>query len=83
MSLSSVIDRIEAAARVQGRSVKRMPSGAGHDAQMFAPHCPTAMTFVPSAGGISHNVREYTSPEQLVAGADVLLAVALAVADQR
>jgi N-carbamoyl-L-amino-acid hydrolase len=76
----AMIARVEAAARAQGRSVKRMPSGAGHDAQMFAPRCPTAMIFVPSAGGISHNVREHTAPEQLVAGADVLLAVALEVA---
>ena len=76
----AMIDRVEAAARAQGRSVKRMPSGAGHDAQMFAPHCPTSMIFVPSAGGISHNVREYTAPAQLVAGADVLMQVICEVA---
>ena len=69
-----------AAARAQGRSVRRMPSGAGHDAQMFAPHCPTGMIFVPSAGGISHNVREHTAPDDLIAGADVLLAVVREVA---
>jgi N-carbamoyl-L-amino-acid hydrolase len=60
-----------------GYSVKTMPSGAGHDAQMFAPNCPTAMIFVPSRDGISHNVAEYTEPEQLRAGADVLLHVLL------
>lgn len=76
----AMIDRVVAAARAQGRSVRRLPSGAGHDAQMFAPRCPTGMIFVPSAGGISHNVREYTAPAQLVAGADILLAVALDVA---
>jgi N-carbamoyl-L-amino-acid hydrolase len=57
-----------------------MPSGAGHDAQMFAPHCPTGMIFVPSKGGISHNVREFTEPAQLVAGANVLLEVVQQVA---
>jgi N-carbamoyl-L-amino-acid hydrolase len=57
-----------------------MPSGAGHDAQMFAPNCPTAMIFVPSRDGISHNVAEYTAPEDLRAGADVLLQVLLAKA---
>ncbi len=60
-----------------GYSARRMPSGAGHDAQMFAPNCPTAMIFVPSKGGISHNVREFTSPEDIRAGADVLLQAVL------
>jgi N-carbamoyl-L-amino-acid hydrolase len=61
-----------------GYRARRMPSGAGHDAQMFAPNCPTAMIFVPSRNGISHNVAEYTEPEHLRAGADVLLQVLLA-----
>ena len=60
-----------------GNRVKSMPSGAGHDAQMFAPNCPTAMIFVPSRNGISHNVTEYTEPEHLQAGADVLLQILL------
>jgi N-carbamoyl-L-amino-acid hydrolase len=64
-----------------GHSIRRMPSGAGHDAQMFAPNCPTAMIFVPSKDGISHNVREYTAPEEIRAGADVLLQVVLSLAD--
>ena len=55
----------------------RMPSGAGHDAQMLARVCPTAMVFVPSAGGLSHNVREHTDAEQLEQGANVLLQVLL------
>lgn len=71
----TMIDRVERVALAQGRTVKRMPSGAGHDAQMFAPHCPTSMIFVPSIGGLSHNVRELTEPAQLIAGADVLLEV--------
>jgi acetylornithine deacetylase/succinyl-diaminopimelate desuccinylase-like protein len=54
-----------------------MPSGAGHDAQMFAPNCPTAMIFVPSKNGISHNVAEYTAPEEVEAGANLLLQVML------
>lgn len=70
-----MIERVEQTARAQGLSVRRMPSGAGHDAQMFAPHCPTGMIFVPSQGGISHNVREFTEPAQLIAGANVLLEV--------
>ncbi|PKO81953.1 MAG: Zn-dependent hydrolase [Betaproteobacteria bacterium HGW-Betaproteobacteria-13] len=68
-------DRIERHALAQGLSTRRMPSGAGHDAQMMAPVCPTAMIFVPSVDGISHNVREYTHPQHIEAGANVLLAV--------
>jgi N-carbamoyl-L-amino-acid hydrolase len=76
----AMIDRVEQTAKGQGLSVRRMPSGAGHDAQMFAPHCPTGMIFVPSRGGISHNVREFTEPAQLAAGANVLLDVVQQVA---
>lgn len=67
--------RIEAHARALGLSTRRMPSGAGHDAQMLAARCPSAMIFVPSVDGISHNVREYTQPRHIEAGAQVLLAV--------
>jgi beta-ureidopropionase / N-carbamoyl-L-amino-acid hydrolase len=68
-------------ARALGHKVKRMPSGAGHDAQMFAPKCPTSMIFVPSRDGISHNVAEYTEPEHLCAGANVLAQVLLKKAE--
>ncbi len=64
-------------ARAAGLSTLRMPSGAGHDAQMLARVCPTAMVFVPSAGGLSHNVREHTDAQQLEQGANVLLQVML------
>lgn len=74
----STVDLIAASAEAQGHSVTRMPSGAGHDAQMFAPNCPTAMVFVPSKDGLSHNIEEYTAPEEIRAGVDVLLQVALA-----
>ncbi|KEO50922.1 M20 family metallo-hydrolase [Thioclava pacifica] len=75
-----VIDRVEAAATARQLSVKRMPSGAGHDAQMFAPACPTAMIFVPSKDGLSHNINEHTEAQDLVAGAQVLLDVVLDLA---
>jgi N-carbamoyl-L-amino-acid hydrolase len=62
----------QVAARL-GHSCRPMTSGAGHDAQMMARLCPTAMVFVPSVKGISHNGAEHTAPEHLAAGADVLL----------
>jgi N-carbamoyl-L-amino-acid hydrolase len=68
-----VIDLVERSATALGLSSRRMPSGAGHDAQMLARICPTAMIFTKSVNGISHNVNEYTAPEDLAAGANVLL----------
>lgn len=59
----------------QGLSWRSMASGAGHDAQLFAPLCPAAMLFVPSRGGISHAPEEYTPPEALAAGLNVLIAL--------
>jgi N-carbamoyl-L-amino-acid hydrolase len=75
-----LVDLIEHAARDLGLSVRRLPSGAGHDAQMLARMCPAGMIFVPSVGGLSHNVREHTEPADLVAGARVLLRVLLQLA---
>jgi len=63
-----------------GHSCRPMTSGAGHDAQMMARLCPTAMIFVPSVGGISHNPAEHTEPAHLAAGADVLLHTLLELA---
>ena len=78
----AMVDRVAETATRLGHSVKKMPSGAGHDAQMFAPNCPTAMVFVPSKDGISHNTKEYTAPEHIRAGAEVLLNVLLETAEE-
>ncbi|WP_379148094.1 Zn-dependent hydrolase [Paenibacillus sp. sgz500992] len=59
----------------QGKTFRTMISGAGHDAQLFASGCRTAMIFVPSRAGISHSPDEYSSPEELAAGLDVLTAM--------
>jgi beta-ureidopropionase / N-carbamoyl-L-amino-acid hydrolase len=75
------IDLVESTAARLGHSTMRMPSGAGHDAQMLARVCPTAMIFVPSVNGLSHNIAEYTHPAHITAGADVLLQVVLAAAE--
>lgn len=76
----ALIDSIEAIAQDNQLSSKRMFSGAGHDAQMFAPLCPTTMIFVPSQNGISHNIHEYTSQEQVANGANVLLQAVMKIA---
>nr|WP_283094116.1 MULTISPECIES: hydantoinase/carbamoylase family amidase [unclassified Pseudomonas] len=72
---AGLADEIEASAQSFGFSHKRMTSGAGHDAQMIARIAPSAMIFVPSRGGISHNPREHTDDDQLIKGAEVLLDV--------
>ena len=68
-----VIDCVENIAKQQGHTVQRMPSGAGHDAQMLARVCPSGMIFVPSVKGISHNAAEFTETVDLIAGANILL----------
>lgn len=77
---SGLVDTVERVARQQGHSTMRMPSGAGHDAQMMARLCPTAMIFIPSRDGLSHNPREYSSAGQIEAGANVLLTTLLELA---
>jgi N-carbamoyl-L-amino-acid hydrolase len=77
----AMIDLVETSARGLGLPVRRMHSGAGHDAQMLATVVPTAMIFVPSVKGISHNPAEFTRDEDCVAGANVLLSAALSLAD--
>ncbi|HEV2443477.1 MAG TPA: Zn-dependent hydrolase [Steroidobacteraceae bacterium] len=74
-----IVTMVEKAASSLGYSVKRMPSGAGHDAQMLAPRCPAGMIFIPSVGGISHNVREFSKPEHVTAGLSVLELVVAAL----
>jgi N-carbamoyl-L-amino-acid hydrolase len=74
-----VIDLVEEIAKDQENSVQRMPSGAGHDAQMLARVCPAGMIFVPSVKGISHNAAEFTEEVDLNAGANILLHTMLAL----
>ncbi len=70
---------IEHSAKSLGLSYKTMPSGAGHDAQEVAQIAPTGMIFVPSKGGISHSPKEFTSPQDMANGANVLLQTVLEI----
>ena len=76
-----VVEQIEQLAEQTGLSTKRMPSGAGHDAQMMARICPTGMIFVPSLDGISHNPAEHTDEKDLIAGAQLLSDTMLALTE--
>lgn len=72
-----IVNAVEDEAKRQGLSARRLPSGAGHDAQFMASVCPAGMIFVPCVDGISHNVNEHSDPKDLIAGANVLLQVVL------
>jgi beta-ureidopropionase / N-carbamoyl-L-amino-acid hydrolase len=77
----TLISAVESAAASLDYPVRRMVSGAGHDAQMMATVVPSAMIFVPSVKGISHNPAEHTAPEDIIAGGNVLLTAALQLAN--
>jgi N-carbamoyl-L-amino-acid hydrolase len=68
---------VESAADDLGLTHLRMPSGAGHDAQAVAHFAPMGMVFVPSIGGLSHHPDEYSRPEDIEAGVNVLLGALL------
>jgi beta-ureidopropionase / N-carbamoyl-L-amino-acid hydrolase len=76
-----VIGLVHDVATELGHTVKRMPSGAGHDAQMLARMCPSAMIFTPSVKGISHNPAEHTDPSDLIEGANILLQTMLRLSE--
>ncbi len=66
---------IEEVSRDLGLATLRMPSGAGHDAQEIARVAPMGMIFVPSVDGISHSPAEFSTPEAIIRGAEVLVGV--------
>ncbi len=73
---------IAAAMHGRNKTHQRIMSGAGHDAQEMAALCPTAMIFVPGEyDGISHNPREYSTPQQCEDGVNVLLDTVLELAN--
>jgi N-carbamoyl-L-amino-acid hydrolase len=75
----AVQEAIERAAHSLGLPATRLPSGAGHDAQMMALLGPMGMIFVPSVGGVSHSPRELTHWDDCARGADVLLRTILEI----
>jgi len=78
----AVVDCVERAAQALKLAHRRMPSGASHDAMYMARVCPAGMIFVPCERGISHNEAENAKPEDLAAGARVLTAALLELANR-
>ena len=68
----TLMHTIETAAKMCGTTYTVMPSGAGHDANPMAHRLPIGMIFVPSRGGLSHCKEEWTDPEDLRRGVEVL-----------
>jgi N-carbamoyl-L-amino-acid hydrolase len=78
----AVVDCVERAAQALQFAHRRLPSGASHDAMYMARVCPTGMIFVPCERGISHNEAENAKAEDLTAGARVLTAALLDLANR-
>ena len=79
---AGVVNAIERAANELRLTSMRLPSGASHDAMYMARVCPTAMIFVPCEKGVSHNEAENAKPADLAAGARVLTAALLELANR-
>jgi N-carbamoyl-L-amino-acid hydrolase len=79
---AGVVAAVEQAAHALGIPAMRLTSGASHDANYMARVCPGGMIFVPCKGGVSHNEAEDATPSDLAAGARVLAAALLDLADR-
>lgn len=78
---TQIQDILARAADRLGQQHRRMPSGAGHDAQSFADLCPTGMIFISSVGGKSHGPDEYSRWKDCVNGANLLLQATVKLAE--
>lgn len=77
-----IVQTVREAVQTLGYSSMDMYSGPGHDAKYMSAFTPTAMIFVKSQDGFSHNEQEFTSDEDLVKGANVLLNTVLKLANR-
>ena len=76
-----LVDAVRRAAEAHGYTHRDIVSGAAHDAVYLARVAPTAMVFIPCAGGLSHNEAESATPEDIAAGCNVLAAAVLEKAE--
>ncbi len=72
---------LERCAQERGAPARRMVSGAGHDAMQMARICPAGMLLVPSHKGVSHSRQEWTPPDDIVLGTQILLDAVLHLAE--
>jgi ureidoglycolate amidohydrolase len=76
----AILDAMEKAAKLAGKSHVRMVSRAYHDSLFVARIAPVAMLFIPCRGGVSHRPDEYASPEWIAGGVHVLARTLAALA---
>ena len=76
----NLVDSVRASAKALGLSCRDIVSGAAHDAVYLNRVAPTAMIFVPCEGGLSHNELENARPDEIAAGASVLINAMVAAA---
>lgn len=69
---AGLVQQLTALCEKERLNYRMMHSGAGHDAQIFAPRVPTCMIFMPSIKGISHNPAERTHIDDLAEGVKTL-----------
>ena len=75
-------DKLREKAQARQLTTRDMIAAAGHDSVLIAPLCPSAMLFIPSVDGITHNPREYSTKEQVAHGAQILLDAVLDLANR-
>ncbi|RXF02105.1 Zn-dependent hydrolase [Pseudoalteromonas sp. PS5] len=68
-----MIQFIRQQADVLSLNYQIMPSGAGHDCQVFCDICPTGLIFIPSINGVSHSQEEWSHWHDVEAGSNLLL----------
>ena len=78
---TEIQDVIESSAKSLGLRSRRMPSGAGHDAQSLSRICRSGMVFIPSVDGVSHSPMEFSNWEDCLNGANILLRAAVVLAN--
>lgn len=78
----NIIQKIDDSAKSLNYSTMDVYSGPGHDAKYMSTYAPTAMIFVKSVNGVSHNENELTENEDLIKGANVLLNTVLQLAEE-
>ena len=69
----TVKEAVRSSAEKLGYSYNLMPSAAGHDARLMGFVTQTGMIFVPSRAGISHSPKEWSDPQDILAGIDVMV----------
>ncbi len=78
---ANCVAAVKASSQRLGYTAREMVSGAGHDACNVSMVAPTSMIFIPCEGGLSHNEAENVTPDQVTAGANVLLGAMLELAE--